>query len=408
MINGWKNERIGNLVYIVNGGTPSTNIQEYWNGDIIWVTPSDITKRKSKYISDCDRKITQLGLINSSATLVPKNTILLCTRATVGEKSIAKKEMATNQGFKNLICKNINYNYMYYALETVKKEMIDNSYGSTFLELSKKNLEKIEIKMPIDMREQKAIADTLTNIDNLIDLLQKTIEKKEKTYNSLLDELFGNKYNKSEDARIWRKVELVDLCHLITKQTGFDYTAYIKPNLIKTKNSNSLPMIQNKDFKNKEFKYSTDYYLSKNIANDFPKLWLKEPCLLITIVGSIGNIGLFNAEQEVFCGGAIGLLKFNKVEDLKYAYYCMKSKVGQNQLHINTKGSTQPTVTLEDIRKIWIPYFNDKQDRNKCVELLSELEDDIAISKKILIKYKQIKEGMMEDLLTGKVRLNYE
>ena len=55
MINGWKNERIGNLVYIVNGGTPSTNIQEYWNGDIIWVTPSDITKRKSKYII-CSRR----------------------------------------------------------------------------------------------------------------------------------------------------------------------------------------------------------------------------------------------------------------------------------------------------------------------------------------------------------------
>lgn len=86
----------------------------------------------------------------------------------------------------------------------------------------------------------------------------------------------------------------------------------------------------------------------------------------------------------------------------------MKSKVGQSQLHMNTKGSTQPTVTIEDIRKIWIPYFNDRKERNKCVEILSTLENDIKTSQKILQKYKQIREGMMEDLLNGKVRLNYE
>ena len=138
-------------------------------------------------------------------------------------RNIRKYRMAYNMTLKELAVR------LHKSVSTVSKyEKGDISLDiSTFLELSKKNLEKIEIKMPIDMREQKAIADTLTNIDNLIDLLQKTIEKKEKTYNSLLDELFGNKYNKSEDARIWRKVELVDLCHLITKQTGFDYTAYI-------------------------------------------------------------------------------------------------------------------------------------------------------------------------------------
>ena len=408
MLEGWKKEKIGNLVNIINGGTPSTNIAKYWNGNIIWVTPSDITKRKSKYISESDRKISQLGLINSSATLVPKHTILLCTRATIGEKSIAKCEMSTNQGFKNLICNNIDYNYMYYVLETVKKEMIDNSYGSTFLELSKKNLEKIEINMPMNINEQKAIANVLTNIDNLIDSLQKTIEKKEKIFNSLLNRLFGDKYYDIENNNQWEKIQLVDLCFLITKQTGFDYTSSIKPKLLKNRGKKSLPMIQNKDFQNQTFNYSTDYYLSKDVAKKFPKLWLKEPCLLITIVGSIGNIGLFNAEQQVFCGGAIGLLKFNKLEDLKYAYYCMKSKVGQNQLQMNTKGSTQPTVTIEDIRKIWIPYYKSQEFRDKAVKMLEKIEEDLKISQMKLVKYKKIKEGMMEDLLTGKVRLNYE
>ena len=186
----------------------------------------------------------------------------------------------------------IDGKYFYYCFKKffynrVKSMSAKNSVDSVRLDM----IRDMTILIPKNIKEQKAIADVLTNIDNLIESLQKTIEKKEKVYNSLLDELFGNKYKQKENKKIWKKVELVDLCYLITKQTGFDYTAYIKPNLIKIRNDNSLPMIQNKDFKNKEFEYATDYYLPKNIALDFPKLWLKEPCLLVTIVGSIGNIG---------------------------------------------------------------------------------------------------------------------
>ena len=101
----WEEKRLDYFVYIYQGGTPSTANKSYWDGDIVWLTPSDVTKHTSLHIYDSERKITEEGLLNSSATLLPKGTILLCTRATIGELAIAGRSLATNQGFKNLVCR---------------------------------------------------------------------------------------------------------------------------------------------------------------------------------------------------------------------------------------------------------------------------------------------------------------
>ena len=104
---------------------------------------------------------------------------MLCSRATIGEMAIADSEMCTNQGFKNLVVKQgTDNNFLYYALHLKKNEMVSKAYGSTFLELSKKALESILLEIPELVDEQRTIADALSDIDDLIDILEKEIEKR--------------------------------------------------------------------------------------------------------------------------------------------------------------------------------------------------------------------------------------
>lgn len=186
----WEEKRLDYFVNIYQGGTPSTANKSYWDGDIVWLTPSDVTKHTSLHIYDSERKITEEGLLNSSATLLPKGTILLCTRATIGELAIAGRSLATNQGFKNLVCRsNADSTFLAYLLGTKKEELLEKASGTTFLELSLRELSKINVLMP-PLREQQAIASILTAMDEEINSLEqeknKIIQLKEGAMNDLL------------------------------------------------------------------------------------------------------------------------------------------------------------------------------------------------------------------------------
>ena len=169
---------ISKLATIVGGGTPDTTVQEYWNGGIQWFTPSEIGK--NKYTDKSERTITQDGLNNSSAKVLPINTILLSTRATIGESSIAKTECCTNQGFQSLIANEeiTCYEYLYYLVATLKKELIRKSCGSTFLEISANEVRKIKTFIP-SLEEQRKVASLLALLDERIATQIKIIEKLE-------------------------------------------------------------------------------------------------------------------------------------------------------------------------------------------------------------------------------------
>lgn len=102
----WAIKYLSDFGKVQGGGTPSTTMADYWGGDIAWCTPSDITSTPTKYINATERAITDLGLKNSAATVMPAGSILLCTRATIGELKINSIPMATNQGFKNIAINN--------------------------------------------------------------------------------------------------------------------------------------------------------------------------------------------------------------------------------------------------------------------------------------------------------------
>ena len=154
--------KIKELCQIICGGTPSTTNPEYWDGDIVWLTPKDLSINRNKYIVDSSNKITSKGLNNSSTKIVPKGAVLLSSRAPIGYLAISNCELCTNQGFKSLVCnKNlINNEYLYYLLQTKVEELKSISTGSTFLELSTNTLKDYEIDIH-DMAEQQHIVNSI-------------------------------------------------------------------------------------------------------------------------------------------------------------------------------------------------------------------------------------------------------
>ena len=189
----WKKVSVGSLGKIYSGGTPSTSNTEYWDGDINWITPTDITKQDSRYINSSLRKITLEGLENSSAKLVPAGSLLICTRATIGAMAITSHEMCTNQGFKNIVPNSkTNIEFVYYLLTYNKHKMISKASGSTFLELSKTSFESMEFKMPA-INEQQKIATVLTNADKEIELLEQQLADLQQEKKALMQVLLTGK-----------------------------------------------------------------------------------------------------------------------------------------------------------------------------------------------------------------------
>jgi type I restriction enzyme S subunit len=189
----WEELTVGNLGTIYSGGTPSTSNKEYWNGDIDWVTPTDITKQDSVYINSSVRQISPEGLKSSSAKLVPKGSLLVCTRATIGEMAITAHEMCTNQGFKNIVPnKKTNIEFVFNLLTYEKHKLISKASGSTFLELSKRTFEGMKFNVPM-IDEQEKIAAVLTNADKEIELLQEQLIDLKQEKKALMQQLLTGK-----------------------------------------------------------------------------------------------------------------------------------------------------------------------------------------------------------------------
>lgn len=184
----WEEKRLGEVCDIVGGGTPDTEKAEYWGGDVNWFTPSEIGE--TKYVVKSNRQISKLGLLKSSAKLLPQGTILLTSRATLGEMAIVKQECCTNQGFQSLIVKQECLNeFIYYYQPIIKRYCEKHASGSTFLEISKKEISGCKLGVP-SLPEQRKIAECLSSLDDVINQIDAELSAWKEFKKGLLQQMF--------------------------------------------------------------------------------------------------------------------------------------------------------------------------------------------------------------------------
>ena len=184
----WEEKRLGNICKIIGGGTPNTNNVEYWGDEINWFTPTEIIK---KYVNSSNRKISKLGLSKSSAKILPIGTVLLTTRATLGEMSILSIEATTNQGFQSLIPikDEVTSEFIYYCQPIIKHFCYKYANGSTFLEISKQTLTKLKLMVP-NKDEQSKISKFLSKIDDKIQQEECKLNNLQTHKQGLLQQMF--------------------------------------------------------------------------------------------------------------------------------------------------------------------------------------------------------------------------
>jgi len=189
----WHLISIGDCCEIVSGSTPKTTKKSFWDGDILWVTPKDLSQLEGKFISETSRKITEEGLESCAASLLPVDSVLFSSRAPIGHVAINKKPMATNQGFKSLIPKRamVDPNFLYYWLRGNREYLESLGNGATFKELSKSVFSKVKIPLP-PLEEQRRIADILDRADALRRLRRESLARLDELTRSIFLDMFGD------------------------------------------------------------------------------------------------------------------------------------------------------------------------------------------------------------------------
>lgn len=192
----WVYANLGDVADIIGGGTPSRNNKSYFGGNILWATPTDVTKLSDIWIDETAECITEEGLINSSAKMLPVGTVLMTSRASIGFTAISRREMCTNQGFANFFCgeKVLLNQYLAYFLSSIKEHLGSLAGGTTFKEISKTTLAKLSIPLP-PLSEQQRIVEILQQADELLRVRREADVKSEQLTAAIFQEMFHNPHN---------------------------------------------------------------------------------------------------------------------------------------------------------------------------------------------------------------------
>lgn len=387
-MNGWEEKKLEEIGNFIGGGTPNTAIQEYWDGGIPWYTPTEI---KNGDLKSSNRTITEKGLKNSSAKLLPQGAILITTRATIGDVAISKKECTTNQGFQSLVVNDSESNlFWFYWIIRHKEELIKRASGSTFKEISKNEIINITSYSP-KKQEQQKIAACLSSLDELIEATAQKVEALKEHKKGLMQRLFPAEGKNVPDLRFpefqgmngWEKKQVKDFGEVITGNT---------PSRKEEKYWNGdFVWITAQDFKGK---YINDSILKltkfgKDKARVIPK-----NSVLVTCIASIG----LNAINKVECSTnqQINAICCNQEYNYEYMYYLvtyntknLKQLAGQTAVPIITKKS------FEEFEVYAIENYDEQQKIADCLSSLDELIE--ATSRKVEI-LKEHKKGLMQQL----------
>ncbi|MGL2758344.1 restriction endonuclease subunit S [Helicobacter pylori] len=385
----WQRVRLGDIAEIIGGGTPSTQITSFWNGSINWFTPTEIGI--TKYVYKSQRTITPLGLKKSSAKLLPIGTILLTSRASIGDCAILKVVATTNQGFQSLIpLEKINNEFLYYLMLTLKNKLLKLASGSTFLEVSPNKIKNLLIPLP-PLNEQIAIANILSDVDHYLYTLDALILKKESVKKALSFELLSQRKRLKGFNQAWQRVKVKDFGIIITGST---------------------PLTQISEYWNGTISWitPTDINDNKDIFNSERKITQKgldtirmipKNSVLVTCIASIGKNAILRVNGA--CNQQINAIIPNKDFNADFIYYLMEN----NKQYLLGKAGVTATYIISKQVFEEIDFFvpKDLNEQIAIANILSALDHEIISLKNKKRQFDNIKKALNHDLMSTKIRV---
>lgn len=393
------------ILKIGDGGTPSTKIKEYFNGDIPWVNVEDIKRE----IYDTRRHLSELGLKNSSAKLWPKGTIIFSFGASIGKVGIARVELCTKQGIAGIVPnpEKIYNEFLYYVLlkEADKIKKIGQSMGSTIKEVRPSKLVKlVEFGLP-PIPEQKKIAEILSTVDKAIQKVDESIAKTERLKKGLMQELLtkgiGHKeFKDTEIGRIprgWRVTTIGEECIVGTGGTP----SRSNPEYF----GGDIPWVKSTEVNYNIIRQTEETLTELGLRNSNAKVY-PAGTLIIAMYGqgvTRGKCAILGVDAAINQACAAVIPKDENTVYVPYLYYWCQFKY--EQIRGLGQGANQSNLNLSLIRSIKVAIPSSIEEQRKIAEILSTVDKKLELEMKRKEKLERIKKGLMNGLLAGRRRV---
>lgn len=395
----WPRLRLRDIATIQSGGTPSTDEPTYWGGEIPWITPGELTGRDRRYVTTTDQYITRRGLASSGATIVPVGSLLVTTRATLDARSVTQVPIATNQGFKNLVfdSKVADVGFYYHLFGLLKSEMTRRASGTTFLEVSAKEFGNIEVPVP-PLSEQKRIMEILDSIDEQINAEQCALKKHESTAVALGVSLIPVVPDPRRLDSGWDLVQLISV--VPTVEYGISTPLGT---------GSGIPVLRMNNLLHGRILLGDLKVATEAVPRN---LILKDRDVLFNRTNSFEHVGRTSTwrgdlDKATFASYLVRLNPDRSRLTPEYLVRWLNQRAIQQRIRrIATPAVQQVNINPTALRKIPIELPSDLSHQHQITKILDDADSAIDASKKSLEKLWLQKQGTMDDLLNGRVRVN--
>lgn len=373
-----------------SGHTPDKKHPEYWNGNIKWISLADSTALDQGYIDDTFATITPEGIANSSAVIHIEGTVVLSRDAGVGKSAIMRSEMAVSQHFMAWRCgPELDNHYLYYWLQATKPEFERIANGSTIKTIGLPYFKELKIPLP-PLPEQRAIATALSDVDALIASLDKLIAKKRDMKQAAMQELLTGKRRLPGFGGEWEVKK--------ANQFGDIVTGGTPPTGTKEFWNGDIPWITPTDISD-----SKDIFVSERQITGLGLASIRRlpsNSVLVTCIASIGKNAVLRNDGA--CNQQINAIVPNKEHNPDFLYYLIESK---KQFLLGNAGITATSIiSKKDFSELLftVPLL---PEQTAIATILSDMDAEISELERKRDKTRLLKQGMMQELLTGRIRL---
>ena len=391
----WEQRKLGEIADIIGGGTPSTLNLDYWDGNIDWYSPAEIIDQI--YVDRSQRKITELGFEKSSAKMLPEGTVLFTSRAGIGKTAILAKKGCTNQGFQSIVphSNKLDSYFIFSRTEELKKYGEFVGAGSTFVEVSGRQMENMQLMIPKTIGEQHIIGVLFSTFDHLITLHQRKLEKLKIIKRSMLENLFPQNEEKTPKIRFsvftedWEQRKLGEVVVIERGGSPRPIEKYV------TESNDGLNWIKIGDapvqgrYITKTSEKIKESGLSKT-RQVFPG------DLILSNSMSFGKPYIMGIEGCIHDGWLV-IKNKNNVFDLKFLCHMLSTEYLFNQYKMFAAGSTVNNLNKELVGNASV-RFPKMSEQRKIGQYLESLDHLITLHQSKLVKLQKIKKSMLESM----------